>query len=60
VLLLELRRRGTVEPPGQVPSTTRLVREPTRVVIWSPILDRQRGLAGVTVVGPLDGRDGLR
>jgi two-component system chemotaxis sensor kinase CheA len=46
----ELRRRDSVEPITQAPSTTHHVREPTRVVLWSPILDRQGGTAGATVV----------
>src|SRR3954471_24606066 len=46
----ELRRRDSVEPIAHAPSTTHLFREPTRVVLWSPILDRQGGTAGATVV----------
>src|SRR4051812_3061938 len=46
----ELRRRDGVDPIGQAPGATTLVREPTRVVIRSPILDRQGGPAGATVV----------
>jgi len=46
----ELRRRGGVDAPSQVPRATRLQREATRVVIWSPIVDRQGDLAGGTVV----------
>jgi two-component system chemotaxis sensor kinase CheA len=46
----ELRRRGDIEAPEQGPAATRLLREPTRVVIWSPILDRKGELAGATVV----------
>jgi two-component system chemotaxis sensor kinase CheA len=46
----ELRRRGSVEPIDHVPSATHLLREPARVVIWSPILDRQGNPAGATVV----------
>ena len=46
----ELRRRDSVEPLGYAPHATYLLREPTRVVIWSPILDRQGSPAGATVV----------
>jgi two-component system chemotaxis sensor kinase CheA len=46
----ELRRRGEVAPLAQAPDSARLVREPTRVVISSPILDRQGDIVGATVV----------
>jgi signal transduction histidine kinase len=46
----ELRRRGDVDPPSQISRTTRLGRDAARVVIWSPIVDRQGDLAGGTVV----------
>jgi len=46
----ELRRRGDVAPLAQAPDTARLAREPTRVVISSPIHDRQGALVGATVV----------
>jgi len=46
----ELRRRGEAVPFDQAPETTRVRREPNRVVISSPILDRQGALAGGTVV----------
>jgi len=46
----ELRRRGDVRPLGQAPDNVRLDREPTRVVISSPIHDRQGALVGATVV----------
>jgi two-component system chemotaxis sensor kinase CheA len=46
----ELRRRDIVDPIGYAPHATTLLREPTRVVLWSPILDRQGSPAGATVV----------
>ena len=46
----ELRRRGDVRPLAQAPDSVRLDREPTRVVISSPIHDCQGALVGATVV----------
>ena len=46
----ELRRRGDIEPLGHAPSSVRLDREPTRVVLTSPIHDRQGALVGATIV----------
>jgi two-component system chemotaxis sensor kinase CheA len=46
----ELRRRGDVEPLDRAPASVRLDREPTRVVISSPIHDRQGALVGATIV----------
>src|SRR6476646_4945729 len=46
----ELRRRGDVEPLAHAPTSVRLDREPTRVVLTSPIHDRQGSLVGATIV----------
>ena len=46
----ELSRRGTIAPLTQVSSTVLLVREVDRVVITSPIQDRNNATVGLTVV----------